>query len=223
MRTAASWRWLVSLLACSLACVVCYVWIDRPVAAACRPFLDTRLGGLIGTLMEGLGILFAVLVLSLLGFGFVAMKRRPLGTAANIVILCTWAVVLGFAAETVLKALFGRISPLMYLSQNVYGFELLRGMRPDNSFPSGTATLTIAAATVLAAKMPRMRVVPFACAALLCVAVIVLDGHWISDVIAGVYLGVVVGHATMALISVNDERSEHPTIIGLKAPTEPSQ
>jgi hypothetical protein len=76
----------------------------------------------------------------------------------NTVALCVdsiWAV----AADIILKHIFGRAWPDPgYVQNHLYGFHLLRGETTLGSFPSGTAAISAAIASVLWIVTPRWRV-----------------------------------------------------------------
>ncbi len=73
-----------------------------------------------------------------------------------------------------------------------------------NSFPSGTATISAAIVATLWLAAPRLRLPSLFLAVLVCSAVVVTNGHWVSDVIAGAFLGASIGWMTVLLLRSHD-------------------
>jgi len=69
----------------------------------------------------------------------------------------------------------------------------------DYSFPSGHATFAWALAVVLAAKEPRFKYLFFLLAFLISLSRIYLGVHYPSDVIAGSFLGIMIGWLSLTL------------------------
>jgi membrane-associated phospholipid phosphatase len=105
-----------------------------------------------------------------------------------------WATLASF----VFKRIFGRAWPdPAYVQNHVYGFHLLHGGSHWQSFPSGTAAISTAIVSVLWMLMPRSRTIGALTVALLCVAVVITNYHWVGDVIAGIFLGALIGWMTV--------------------------
>jgi len=101
----------------------------------------------------------------------------------------------------ILKPIFGRgpVDPT-FVRNHPYGFHFLRGETYWDAFPSGTATLAFSILAVVWMLKPRSRVAGSLFATLLSIAVVVGNYHRLSDVIAGAFLGVTVGGATVLVI-----------------------
>ncbi|MEO5658000.1 MAG: phosphatase PAP2 family protein [Nitrospiria bacterium] len=69
----------------------------------------------------------------------------------------------------------------------------------QNSFPSGHATAAFALATVAAAAAPGWGIVFYALATLVAVSRVVLDAHFVADVVAGGLIGWAVARAAVAM------------------------
>jgi membrane-associated phospholipid phosphatase len=98
-------------------------------------------------------------------------------------------VLLAEAVQGSLKLLVGRDRPPL---QNV-DQEPLVALPPTGSFPSGHAVVAFAAATVLAAAVPRLRWPLYLLAALVAFSRVYVGVHYPGDAAAGAVVGVVLG------------------------------
>jgi membrane-associated phospholipid phosphatase len=136
----------------------------------------------------------------LFGSGVFVMSGRRLGSWTRTPLLGSWAAMWAIAADIILKHIFGRAWPdPTYIQDHLYGFRLLHGSPHWNSFPSGTAAISAAIASVLWIEMQRSRLLAALIVILLCAAVVLTNYHWVGDVIAGVFLGTSIGWMTVQL------------------------
>ena len=116
-------------------------------------------------------------------------------------LLCSWSAIWALAAEFVFKRILGRVWPdPTYTGKHLYGFRFLNAGPYWDSFPSGTATVSAAIVATVWIVTPRLRLPSVLLAALLCAGVIVTNGHWLSDVIAGAFLGASIGWMTVLVL-----------------------
>jgi membrane-associated phospholipid phosphatase len=88
-----------------------------------------------------------------------------------------------------LKMLFGRARPVLYLQNGFYGFQPL-DMNPSFwSFPSGHSTVAAAVAVALSILMPSYRGTFVLLAFLVAISRVILGIHYPSDAVAGMLLG----------------------------------
>ena len=87
------------------------------------------------------------------------------------------------------------------------------------SFPSGHATTTFAAATVVALLMPRYRVPAFALAATVAASRVYLGVHFVLDVLAGAALGVLIGLAVALAVRRLVPRDAQPMTVSARGTT----
>lgn len=98
-----------------------------------------------------------------------------------------------FLAKSALKQLFGRINTREWLQfPNQYGFHWLQGGGNFSGFPSGHMAVFTALAAVMWRHHPRYRGWYLAILLLLALALILTNYHFLSDLIAGAYLGLLV-------------------------------
>jgi membrane-associated phospholipid phosphatase len=134
-------------------------------------------------LLMALGLAFSFAIPSLAG-----RLEAPLRSIASVFIVVAAAGL----ADDVLKILFGRARPYLWLEGDNSGFGFLRYSAKFASFPSGHTTTSFAAAIVLGMVLPRHKPWFLLAAALVGVSRIVLDVHYPSDVVAGALLGTMV-------------------------------
>jgi lipid A 4'-phosphatase len=181
-------------LACIIAFVIAYEWLDIPLARALQPIdPSTRaIFGFITKLGEG-GIYLVPLGLFFL---WAWLKREELwATRAGFVFLTI--AVPGILAD-IAKPVFARARPVLLFRDNLYGF--IWGSPHANawSFPSGHSITVTALAIALYAIYPAA----WSAYALLALGVmasrVILDAHYLSDVIAGFYIGAAFALAFLA-------------------------
>lgn len=195
--------YLLGVVACAVLVVVCYAFVDRPAAL----FVHTHGGSVVFLRLQQIPDLLyaaapAVLVLG--GLGLVAQGRLPAAPRAGL--LAAVSFTLAAAIKDQLKYVFGRTWPDTWVNHNpsfiqngVFGFFPFHGGRGWASFPSGHMTVTSAAFVVLWCAYPRLW--PLWAALILAVAagLLGMDYHFVSDMIAGTFLGTGVASATWAV------------------------
>jgi membrane-associated phospholipid phosphatase len=99
------------------------------------------------------------------------------------------AIALPSLVATVVKRIIGRARPLVGDQIDPFHFRLWV-WRPDYaSLPSGHATTAFAAALAIGVLWPRLRVAMFIYACLIALSRVVIDAHFVSDVLAGAIAG----------------------------------
>ncbi len=177
-------------------------YVDRPVADYVQTNLgQTALFGWTTGALEPLVWVLVVVLSLLFASGCWALSGRPLGDWTRTPLLCSWSVVWTLSATVVLKELFGRSSPdPAYVVRRVYQFHLLHGSPGYQAFPSGTTAVAAAIFSVVWIQVPRLRA---ACAILftvLAIALVITNGHWVADLVAGGFLGASLGWMTVLLL-----------------------
>ena len=147
----------------------------------------------------------AVAILAAAGIATLA-GWRPVG-AGRVAVALGVATLVAMGIKDQLKILFGRTWPETWTNNNpswikdgVYGFEPLHGGAGWFSFPSGHTTLITAPMVVLWICVPRLRALWAALILLVVIGLLGADYHWLSDTIAGFYLGTAVAVGTVALL-----------------------
>jgi membrane-associated phospholipid phosphatase len=168
--------------------LVCAVGLDDDMtvwaAQAKTPILDL-LVGIIDPIGRGVTLLVACAALALLAW---RCGRTRLCEAARLGAL---AFMYAGLVEFTLKHLVGRPRPNAALAATVG--VLGPSWTPDvDSFPSGHATSVFAVAAVFGTFYPRLRLPLYALAAAVALGRVYLERHYLSDVVAGAVLGVIV-------------------------------
>jgi membrane-associated phospholipid phosphatase len=195
-------RWLLALALCVIAVLASVSYVDRPAADFFNMHVrHTELRGWLVHLLGPFVLTPVVALLFLLGLGCWVLSGRHLRGWTLKPMLCSWSAIWALAAEFVFKQIFGRAWPDPgYVENHLYGFRFLHGGPHWDSFPSGTASISAAIVATLWLVAPRLRLPSVFLAVLLCGGVVVTNGHWLSDVIAGGFLGASIGWMTVLLL-----------------------
>jgi len=185
-----------------LAVGLSIAYVDRPVADYVQSHL--RHTALFRWTNRGLAPLPLVLVsavLFLLTSGGFRLAGRALPTWTCTPLLCSWSAAWALSATTVLKHVFGRISPdPYYVVQRIYELNLLHADPAHLAFPSGTISISGAILIVLWLRHSRLRITITLILAVLGLALVITNSHWAADVIAGLFLGACIGRMTVPLL-----------------------
>ena len=129
--------------------------------------------------------------------GLVSLSGRALSRFQNCVLLCSLSLIVAELTKAQLKPFFGRTWPDTWINDNpsflrdgVYGFNFFHGGRAYASFPSGHTAVACAVLAVLWIYYPRWRPLYALAALAVAVGLIGANYHFVSDVIAGGFVGV---------------------------------
>lgn len=182
--------WLLSLLICMIAVALAFVYLDVPIAH--------RVYGLLGfseSLGRGLAsaVLLSIEAVVALVLVFIRITRGHLSRFGEASALACLTSICAYAInDSTLKLFFGVSNPAAVLGGTRHAFDLMAGSS-NTSFPSGHMVLDGAFAGVFM-RLYRSSILPLS--ALLLIAAVLLivgDWHFVSDVIAGTFLGVSAG------------------------------
>ena len=140
------------------------------------------------------------------GFAAGICGWRPKQAGTTLIAICL-AVVLAFAMKEALKYAFGRTWPETWIDRNpswigdgAYGFHPFHGGEGWHSFPSGHMTLITASSAVLWQRVRRLRGLAATLVLLVAIGLFGADFHFISDLVAGTFLGGACGAGALALL-----------------------
>ncbi|MGD0189774.1 MAG: phosphatase PAP2 family protein [Rhizomicrobium sp.] len=190
-------QWLIALIVCAVVVVLCVRFADLPVAlfmhAHFRP--DRLVAHALDIVI--LFVPFGVLSIFLCGCVVLAKRALPrwaLCLAAAGFSMC-WAIATNYF---LLQPAFGRIDFDAWLSHGLYGFAWLHG-HGGTGFPSGHATLTASFLVVFWLFYPRARMLLALLIAAEAAGLVLMNWHFVSDVLGGLFLGSSAAMMTCAL------------------------
>jgi len=180
---------LAGLLAIWLAFIV-----DQPIARAMAgmdpPAL--RVARFVTWFGQGGVVLYPTGVMIILGLAFSfavpGLAGRLEGPIRRVAAIFVIVAAAGLADDAI-KIVFGRARPYLWLAGDDSGFGFFRYSAKFASFPSGHTTTSFAAALAFGMLWPRHKPWFLLAALLIGASRIVLDVHYLSDVIAGAMLG----------------------------------
>lgn len=199
--------WLAGLLISALLASISVTWLDKPIAILVhdtfgpRHYPDALINSPRLSIPLGSALVFAV-------FGVAALIGRNFSKLEISILLCDIGVLAADAIKGQLKYVFGRTWPdswdpqvLSFIRDGVYGFNLFHDGRSFESFPSGHAAVAAAVTSVLWMLFPRPRAVWAICLAAADSGLVLLNLHFLSDVVAGTFVGVSAGLFTVTLFA----------------------
>ncbi len=198
------YRSLVVLACCVVAVVICYFFVDRPVAffvhdRGIAAVAEIRWLTEPPPLVQG----WSPLVLALLAI------RRAWGPWRRwqkaLFIACVSLIIADQFRES-LGDICGRYWPETWHNNNpsligtgAYGFHPFEVDDDTGSFPSGHAARILGFISVLWVALPRGRWLYAIVALPMLIALVAMNYHFVSDVIAGSVLGAIIGAWAIAL------------------------
>lgn len=187
--------WTASSAFLAVATVGCVLYLDLPVASLVKStiLVHPRLAGTARRMPDFL--LHLVLLVTVSAWCLRAVRvRKGIQDRVNtfLLLLCVNGPA-AFLMKAVLKPLFGRLNNRLWLKNpDLYGFYWFDTRRGYDAFPSGHMLVLVALAAVLWRFYPATRVLLLVVTFLTAVAVIVTGYHFVSDILAGAYCGIVV-------------------------------
>lgn len=139
---------------------------------------DSRLGG---------GFIIVSFILAI-----IILFKQPQNKFANTLLFMGLAMTAAIFTETSLKYLLGRYRPELLFQQGLYGFHYLSHQFLMNSSPSGHATRVFVLVTGASLMMRRLSPIFITLGILVCLSRLVLEFHYLSDVVFGAILGTLV-------------------------------
>jgi membrane-associated phospholipid phosphatase len=180
-----------------------YEWLDRPIAVYVHAeFHGVKTLPWLTFIPECLAVLAVV---TFIVMGWRVAIGHHLSKFDSVLLVCGVSLTVGAAIKDQLKLGFGRTWPETWINgnpslirNNVYGFNPFHGGIGYASFPSGHTTMICAVASVLWICYPKFRTIYVLMVAAVAIGLIGADYHFLSDVIAGGFLGISVGWMTVS-------------------------
>jgi membrane-associated phospholipid phosphatase len=192
---------LITITLCIVAVLVCYFWIDRPVAFfVYRNHINT-----IQVLrwftypppevQNWSALVLTILVVRRACGPFLRWQKVLLVACLSLIVADDFRISLGDVCGRYWPETWTHDNPSL-IGTGTYGFHPFQRGDDIGSFPSGHACRILGFAAVWLIAMPRSRTVQIVvivlCAPML-VSLVAMNYHFVSDVIAGSVLGGLVG------------------------------
>jgi membrane-associated phospholipid phosphatase len=204
-------NWSLGFLGTVIAVTASYLWLDRPIAYLAHEGLQRF--NLFDKLMLIPDALVPLSVVAFMALGLRGLTGRKLSRFQSVMLLCGLSLTAALVAKSELKLAFGRTWPetwirnnLSFIRDGAYGFHPFHGGPGYASFPSGHMTVICTVMTVLWICYPAYRRVYAICAAAVAVGLVGANFHFLSDVIAGGFLGLSVGWLGVALWEIGNRQ-----------------
>ena len=200
--------WLVGFVVTATVVWVSVQWIDRPIALW---IFDVFGGRRIPT--QTADRIFSIPLITTIVFvicGIIAIMGRRVSKLEAAIAMCAISTLATTVIKDQLKFAFGRTWPdtwgpgiMSFVRDNVYGFHFFQSGKSFESFPSGHAAVAAAVLSVIWILFPNLRV--FCTIGLIAVDIglVALNLHFLSDVVAGSFVGISAGLFTVALWSTS--------------------
>ena len=190
--------WLSCFAATIVVVIIAYAWIDRPVAFFVHDHLaQYKIFGKLPLISEAL---FPIATLIFLTVAAKVMLKQKVSEGHGSLFLCGLSLVVAETIKEQLKYVFGRTWPETWtnnnpslIHDNVYGFNFFHSGQAYSSFPSGHTNAICAVMAVLWFAYPRYRALYAVPVAAVIIGLIGADFHFVSDIIAGGFIGASTG------------------------------
>ena len=197
-------RWCIALVIAAMSIVIAYNWIDRPLAYFVHDhFVQKQAFILLQQIPDTFPIL---LVLVLAWCGVWTLAARRFSRFQSVMLSCSLCYIATEAVNHQFKFIFGRTWPETWIDNNpsliqtgAYGFNPFHGGPGFASFPSGHTAAVCSVMAVLWFSYPRLRVLYAACVAAVAAGLLGADYHFLSDILAGGFLGASAGWIAFAI------------------------
>ena len=178
-------RWAFVTIATALLFSLSYIFVDRPLAYALKD-IDPTVHSIFAIITKAGEGVFYLVPSGLLILWALWTRRQHLLERAGFVFA---AVAIPGLIADMMKPIFGRARPVLLFREDLFGFTW-HGARANYwSFPSGHTITITALALSLTAIYPRLWPLYATVAVLVASSRVIIDAHYLSDVIAGAYIG----------------------------------
>jgi len=188
--------WFASLLGIAAAVTASFLWLDRPLAKFVHQHIRYPHRGIVDELSHFPNPLLLLAVVLSLFFGLRMVLGRPLSRHQANIFVCSVSIIFTEGIKDFLKPVFGRTWPETWVHNNpsfirngVYGFNFMHGGSAYQSFPSGHMAAACTVISVLWIRYPRFRALYLIVGALVGAGLVGANYHFLSDVIAGAFVG----------------------------------
>lgn len=198
-------KWSIAFALTALVIAITFAWLDIPIAFFAHDQLKQF--GLFARLTRIPEWFWPLAVLAFLALGMRALVGRALSRPEAVLLLSAISLVTANAVKDQLKFIFGRTWPETWvrcgnpslIADGTFGFNFFHGGPEYESFPSGETTAICAIMSVLWICYPRLRALYVVVVAAVAIGLIGADYHFLSDIIAGGFIGASTGWMAVVL------------------------
>jgi membrane-associated phospholipid phosphatase len=196
--------WIAGFIVTAAAVLVSVQWVDRPIAIWIFDLfggrrIPTHLADRIVQIPVVTAIVFVIC-------GMIAIMGRRFSKVEATIAMCAISILATTVIKDQLKFAFGRTWPdtwapgiVSLVQDNVYGFHFFQSGKSFESFPSGHAAVAAALLSVVWILFPRLRRICAISMVAADIGLVALNLHFVSDVVAGSFIGISTGLFTIAL------------------------
>jgi membrane-associated phospholipid phosphatase len=116
-----------------------------------------------------------------------------------VIFLSAVSIEIGTSIKSIFKFLFSRNNVSHFMKTNDDSFQWLKDIHSLSAFPSGHTLATVSFIAVLWITYPKFRIFYLFISISIFLALMVLQFHFLSDILAGVLLGWLVGYLVVYL------------------------
>ena len=183
--------------------ILCVRFLDVPVALYIKAHLygNRSWSNLTSALPDLLLLVVSVTTLVACILYLSRSRKGIYDAATSFDKLLAWTAPASYLAKSVLKFAFGRVNTRYWLQQpDLYGFHWFRHLPGCEGFPSGHMLVIVALLAACRRFFPGGNPLYLSVATLLGIALIATNYHFLSDVLAGGYAGVLVEASVFRLL-----------------------
>ena len=177
-------------------------WVDLPLTYAIERHVSEQVNDVfeqIGDLGDTATYVWAGLLLyavSLVGIrrGWACPLKAGFEQLARYSMLLLGTMTIGGLVTLALKRIVARARPDLLLEQGLHGLGAPFAGEPYDSFPSSHTLTAFAVAAVIGHIAPRWRLPVLALAAVVAASRVINRDHFLSDVTAAAFIGIMVAH-----------------------------
>ncbi len=204
-------RALLALAVCSVLVTLAYLYIDRPAAY----FAHEQHLGHVEALhwMTSTAMVLNALASILVVWAVIKLAWAPPTRLDRTLLAASISLIVAVFLEYYLKFLFGRYWPDTWVNNNpslihdsAYGFHPFHFGEAYGSFPSGHSARVFAALSVVWIAYPRFWLPGLLICISVMVGLVLLNHHFVSDTIAGAFLGSLTGMYAACFFGVQPPR-----------------
>jgi membrane-associated phospholipid phosphatase len=190
-------HWLIALIVCAIFTVFCVWFVDLPVALLAHAHADTMT--FLARPLDAELLFVPLGGVAIFACGCAVLAGRTLPHWAEVAMLAGFSAMWAIACNYfLLQPFFGRLDIGWWLVKGRYGFDLFHGQQ-GAGFPSGHATIAASFLIVFWLFYPRVRIPIAVFIALEGIGLVLMNWHFVSDVIGGLLLGATAAIMTTAV------------------------